>query len=284
MLFRSSLPWEHISADFITDLPLSHSFDAILTVVDRFSKEVELIPCTKKCSALDSAKLFMHNVWKHHGLPHSITSDHGPQFAAQVMQEINKALSISTKLSTSFHPQMDGQTEIVNKEVQKFLWIYCFEKQDQWANWLAIAQFSINSKKHVSTKVAPFEATWSCMPRMEIEPLPVNKAPAAKDFTSKMEGMLESVRKNLEKAKEQMKLNADKHHLAAPDYTIGQQVWLATENLQLTHTYRKLTERWLGPYTIISLAGPNAIKLKLPRSLQIHAVINVFPPLDRWSD
>ena len=77
------------------------------------------------------AKLFMHNVWKHHGLPHSITSDRGPQFAAQVMQEINKALGISTKLSTSFHPQMDGQTEIVNKEVQKFLWIYCFEKQDQ---------------------------------------------------------------------------------------------------------------------------------------------------------
>ena len=156
-----SLLWEHISANFITDLPLSHGFDAILTVVDRFSKEVELIPCTKTCSALHMAKLFMHNVWKHHGLPRSITSDWGPQFAAQVMQEINKALSISTKLSMSFHPQMDGQTEIVNKEVQKFLQIYCFEKQDQWANWLAIAQFSINSKKHTSTKVAPFEATWS---------------------------------------------------------------------------------------------------------------------------
>ena len=73
----------------------------------------------------------MHNMWKHHGLPHSITSDQGPQFAAQVMQEINKALSISTKLSTSFHPQTDGQTEIVKKEVQKFLQIYCFKKQDQ---------------------------------------------------------------------------------------------------------------------------------------------------------
>ena len=179
------------------------------------------------------------------------------------MQEINKALSISTKLSTSFHPQTDGQTEIVNKEVQKFLQIYCFEKQDQWANWLAITQFSINSKKHALTKVAPFEATQSYILHMGIEPLPVNKAPAAKDFTSKMEGTLESVRKNLEKAKEWMKLNADKNCLAAPDYTIGQQVWLATENLWLTHTSQKLTERWLGPYTIISLAGPNAVKLKL---------------------
>ena len=275
LLETLSLPWEHISANFITDLPPSHSFDTILMVVDQFSKEVELIPCTKTCSALDTAKLLMHNMWKYHGLPHSITSDQGPQFAAQVMQDINKALSISTKLSMSSHPQTDGQTEIVNKEVQKFLQIYCFKKQDQWANWLAIAQFSINSKKHVSTKVAPFEATQSYVPCMEIEPLPVNKAPAAKSFTSKMEGMLESMRKNLKKAKEQMKLNADKSCSAVLNYTMGQQVWLATENLRLTHTSRKLTERWLGLYTIIGLAGPNAVKLKLPRSLQIHPVVNI---------
>ena len=191
------------------------------------------------------------------------------------MQEINKALSISTKLSTYFHPQIDGQTKIVNKEVQKFLQIYCFDKQDQWANWLAIAQFSINSKKHTSTKVAPFKATWSYMPCMGIEPLPVNKAPAATEFMAEMEGTLESMRKNLEKAKEQMKLNADKYCLAALDYTIGQQVWLATKNLWLTCTSHKLTERWLGPYTITSLAGPNTIKLKLPRSLQIHPIVNV---------
>ena len=124
-----SLLWKHISANFITDLPLSHGFDTILMVVDQFSKEVELISCTKTCSALDMAKLFMHNMWKHYGLPHSITSDWGPQFAAQVMQESNKALGIFTKLSTSFHPQTDGQMEIVNKEVQKFLWIYCFENK-----------------------------------------------------------------------------------------------------------------------------------------------------------
>ena len=90
-----------------------------------------------------------------------------------------------------------------------------------------------------------------------------------------MEGTLESVRKNLEKAKEWMKLNANKHHLAALDYTIGQQVWLATENLQLTCTSWKYTEKWLGPYIIIGLAGPNAIKLKLPESLHIHPIVNI---------
>ena len=105
---------------------------------------------------------------------------------------------------------------------------------------------------------------------MGIEPIPVNKAPAARNFTSEMEGTLERVRKNL-----QMKLNANKHRLAAPAYKIGQQVWLATENLWLTCASWKLSERWLGPYTIVSLAGPNAVKLKLPRSLQIHSIVNM---------
>ena len=67
--------WEHISANFIMDLPLSHGYDTILMVVDCPSKEVEWIACTKTCSALDTAKLFLANVWKHHGLPLSITSD-----------------------------------------------------------------------------------------------------------------------------------------------------------------------------------------------------------------
>ena len=72
-----------------------------------------------------------------------------------------------------------------------------------------------------------------------------------------------------------MKLNADKHCLAVPSYKIGQQVWLTTKNLWLTCASCKLSERWLGPYKIISLAGPNAVKLQLLRSLQIHPVANI---------
>ena len=68
-------PWKEISADFIMDLPESEGFDSILVVVDQFSKEVEFIPCTKSVSPLDTAKLYLHHVWKHHGLPTGIVSD-----------------------------------------------------------------------------------------------------------------------------------------------------------------------------------------------------------------
>ena len=191
------------------------------------------------------------------------------------MQELNKALGITTKLLTSFHPQTDKQTEIVNKEIGKFLQIYCFEKQDSWFAWLPITQFSINTKKHAATKKSPFDVTRSHLPQMEIEPISSYRAPVAQKFTSDMEDIIESIKENMKQAQDRIKVNADESRLAAPEYTIGQQVWLSTENLRLTRASCKLSERWLGPYTIISLAGPNAVELKLPKSMQIHPVVNV---------
>ena len=96
------------------DLLESEGFNSILVVVDWFSKEVEFIPCTKNVSTLDTTKLYLRHVWKHHGLPTGIVSDRGPQFASQVMKDICKRLGIQTRLSTTYHPQTDGQTERIN--------------------------------------------------------------------------------------------------------------------------------------------------------------------------
>ena len=114
--------------------------------------------------------------------------------------------------------------------------------QDSWFAWLPIAQFSINTKKHASTKKSPFNVTRSYLPRMGIEPISSDKAPAAQKFTVEMEDVIESVKENMKQAQDRMKVNADKSHSAAPEYTIGQQVWLSTENLRLTHASRKLSE------------------------------------------
>ena len=111
---------------------------------------------------------------------------------------------------------------------------------------------------------------------MGIEPISSGRAPAAQKFASEMEDVIESVKENMKQAQDRMKVNADKSRSAAPEYTISQQVWLSTENLCLTRASRKLSERWLGPYTIIGLAGPNAIELNLPKSMQIHPVVNVL--------
>ena len=78
-------PWTHISVDFITKLPLAQGYDSILVVVDRLTKMVHFIPTTEKTSVEGLIWLFRDNMWKLHGLPESIISDRGPQFAVGLM-------------------------------------------------------------------------------------------------------------------------------------------------------------------------------------------------------
>jgi len=105
---------------------------------------------------------------------------------------------------------------------------------------------------------------------MGVEPVET-VAPVAKDFTAIFNKVVESS----EKAKHNMKLQADKHRNPDLDYVIGQQVWLSTDNLHmLNHASKKLTEKWISPYEVTHVT-PNVVELKLLKTLQIHPVVNV---------
>jgi len=153
-------PWTHISADFITKLPLAQRYDSILVVVDRLTKMVHFIPTTEKTSTEGLARLLGDNVWKLHGLPKSIISDRGPQFAAGLMRKLNEMLGIKSKLSTVFHPQTDRQTERVNQELEQYLRIFINHRQEQWPEWLGTAEFAYKNKAHSSTRTSPFKANY----------------------------------------------------------------------------------------------------------------------------
>ena len=111
-------PWTHLIVDFITKLPIVAGKDAILVVCDRLSKMTHFVATTEGTLAEGLARLFRDNIWKLHGLLESIVSDRGPQFAAELIKELNKMLEIETRLSTAFHPQIDGQTERMNQELE----------------------------------------------------------------------------------------------------------------------------------------------------------------------
>ena len=104
-------PWRSISLDFITDLPLSKGYDVILTVVDRFTKMAHFLPCVKTFTSKDTKNLVMEEVFKHHGFLDDIISDHRPQFVSKFWKHLLEILKISRKLSSSYHPQTDGQSE-----------------------------------------------------------------------------------------------------------------------------------------------------------------------------
>ena len=75
----------------------------ILVVCNRLSKITHFVATMEETSAEGLVRLFRNNVWKLHGLPESVVSDRGPQFAAELMKELNRILGIKTKLSTVFH-------------------------------------------------------------------------------------------------------------------------------------------------------------------------------------
>ena len=126
-------PWQHILVDFITKLLMSKGHNLILVIYDRFSKISHFVATTEKIMVEGLVRLFRDNVWKLHGLPESVISDRGLQFAARLTKELNKMLGIETKLLTAYHPETDGQTERTNQELEQYLRMYVNHRQNNWA-------------------------------------------------------------------------------------------------------------------------------------------------------
>jgi len=133
--------WDILSVDFVAELPLSSRYDAVMTVVDSVSKRAHFIPTHTTVTVEGAARLFLHQVWKLHGLPTCVVSDRGPQFVARFTKELYCLLGIKLVSSIAWHPQTDGQTEHVNQELDQYLQLFVNERQDDWYNLLPLAEF-----------------------------------------------------------------------------------------------------------------------------------------------
>jgi len=123
------------------ELPLSSEYDTVMTVVDSVSKQAHFIPTHTMMTAEEAAKLFLHQVWKLHGLPKYVILDHGPQSVACFTKELYRLLGIKLVSSTAWHPQTDRQIEHINQELDQYLWLFVNEWQDNWYNLLPMVEF-----------------------------------------------------------------------------------------------------------------------------------------------
>ena len=155
---------------FILSLSLYSRFEAILVVVDHFTKITYLIPCNYTTNALKMNRLFVSYVFCVHGLPQDIVSDLGPQFASHFWEALLSILRIKPSRSTAFHPQSDGQTERVNQCLETYLRLYTNANHDDWALNLPLAQFSYNNSVHISTKISPLYAKYGYHPSFNLTP------------------------------------------------------------------------------------------------------------------
>jgi transposase InsO family protein len=120
--------------DFIVSLPKSHGFDSMQVVVDRLSKMIHLSPCVSTIDAFDTAKLFVKDIVRLHGVPSEIISDRDPKFTSKFWTSLFKLLGTKLSMSTAAHPESDGQTERTNRTVEVMIRHFVNSQLSDWVD------------------------------------------------------------------------------------------------------------------------------------------------------
>ena len=157
-------PWVDLSLDFIVGLPAYQGNTVILVVVDRFSKGIHLGMLPISHTAHMVASLFVNIVVKLHGLPQSLVSDRDPLFISRFWQEHFLLSGTLLRMSSAYHPQSDGQTEVLNRVIEQYLLAFVHRRPGLWGKLLPWVEWSHNSSWSVSTGSTPYEITYGRKP------------------------------------------------------------------------------------------------------------------------
>jgi hypothetical protein len=159
-------------------------------------------------------------------MTHSIVSYRDPTFTSNFWQELFRLHGTQLHLNTDYHPQSDGQTEVVNKCLEKYLRCFSLERKNQWAQWIPLAEWWYNTFYHTTTRMTPFEAVYGKNPPSVLSYLPgVSKVQAVDQTLTVQEGILRTLKENLVMAHNCMKQHADQGRSEC-QFAEGYQVFL----------------------------------------------------------
>ncbi|GAU26773.1 hypothetical protein TSUD_317710 [Trifolium subterraneum] len=270
--------WEDLSLDFITGLPMSHGFTVILVIVDRFSKGVHLGALPTKFIAYKVARLFIDLVCKHHGFPHSLVSDRDPVFISNFWRELFRLCGTKLRMSTAYHPETDGQTEVFNRILEQYLRSFVHKHPQQWFSYLHLAEWSHNTSLHSFTGFSPFEIIFG-KPPPSIPHYLMGSSPieAVDSILSNRQKLITKLKATLTKAQTRMKRFADQKRR---DVSFDVNSWVYVklrpyrQKTATSSSYTKLSQRYYGPFKVLARIGPVAYHLELPASSKIHPVFH----------
>lgn len=126
-------------------IPESEGCHAILTLMDQFTKMVHLTPFAQLPTSADTAHLLISHVFHLHDVPDQITSDLGTQFASWIWRAVFHFLEVHFHISTTCHPETDGQLERVNQVLEEYLQYFTNFNQDDWTSLTLHAEFIYNN-------------------------------------------------------------------------------------------------------------------------------------------
>lgn len=270
-------PWESVSMDLVTDLPLCCGHDSIVVFVDRLTKALVLAPCSKTITAPLLAQLFLDTVFRRFGFPANLVSDRDPRFASRFWRALMDLLGTTLSMSTAAHPQTDGQTERANRTVEDMLRSFVSTKQTDWCRFLSLMEFAYNTSVQASTQQTPFFLNHGRHAETPLSRAVPSRAavPAVSDFVEGIQEALQKAKACLNAAQQRQKHYADQKR-RPHRFAVGDQVLLIVRPDQLpAGLSSKLANKFSGPYAVLEAVGPNAFRLDLPSTVGIHPVVNV---------
>jgi hypothetical protein len=273
-------PWTNVSMDFVLGLPRTQKGnDSIFVVVDRFSKMVHFITCKKIADAVNVAQLYFREVYRLHGLPLSIVSDRDTRFLSHFWRCLWRLSSTKLDFSSAYHPQTDGQTEVVNRSLEDLLRSLVGEHIKSWDTKLFQVEFAYNRSTNRSIGLSPFTIIYGSNPRapLDLAPIPdtMRTNTTAKDLMIQIQEGHKLTIQKLQESTAKYKASADKKRRAI-EFEERDFVWaILTKDRFPVGEYNKLAARKVGPVEIITKINPNAYRLKLPSHIKTSDVFNV---------
>jgi len=275
-------PWTDISIDYITALPACQRngkiYEHILVVVDRLTKMRHLIPVTG-LSTEELVEGFVNYIYKLHGAPSTIVSDRGSQFVSDFWRRLSERLKTRLRPSSAWHPETDGQTEIVNAGVNKYLRAFVSFTQDDWVDYLPLAEFAMNNQVNESTGISPFFANYGFNPRLGIEPAgpcpPALSAQAKKEFfradavANRFERILTQLKALARISQQRYEDNANTRRDEGALFQKNDMVMVSLENMKTNRPKKKWDDKWDGPYPVLAVYR-GAVVVDLPDHIRVN--------------
>jgi len=265
--------------DFIEGLPNSYNKTVIMVVIDKFMKYAHFIPLSHPFTALQVAQVFLNQVYKLHGLPKAIISDRDRVFTSKVWQELFRLSDTKLLMSSSYHPQTDGQSERLNQCLETFLRCLVNACPRKWLDWIPLAEYWYNTAFHTALGKTPFEVLYGQSPRhLGISDTTVCQAQDLEGWLQERNLLNRLIHQQLLRAQQRMKHHADKNR-SERSFEVGDSVYLKLQpyiqSSVAPRSNQKLAYRFFGPFKILARVGAVAYKLDLPPSSKIHPVIHV---------
>lgn len=199
--------------DFIEGLPASDGKGKIFVVVDKLTKYAHFMAIKKTDTNKQIADVFCKNIYKLHGFPKVIVSNRDVRFKGKIWKDFCHQAGISLNMSSAYHPQTDGKTEIINKFLETYLHCFVTDKQNRWTQWLHLAEWWYITVYHMLAKMTPFQALYGYEPpKWKDFAFLDSRVPVVKDHLGESQRIINLLKENLTMARNRMKQQAVQHH------------------------------------------------------------------------